>query len=67
MLKKKDSKDGYLGVIGNLIDVSKIEKTDREKPNSQRNCCTRISNSSYKKKIGRIAKTIEGRNPFAGG
>ena len=35
ILKRKDSQDNNLGVIGNFIDISKVEKV--EKINSQRN------------------------------
>ena len=62
IIKKKDSQDSNLGVIGNVIDVSRTEKA--EKLNSQRQ--SRLT-TSCKKKLGRITKTTECKNPFTVG
>ena len=63
IIKKKDSEESNLGIIGNVIDVSKVEK---ERISTQRGSQSR-TNTSYKKKLERITRNMEGRNPFAGG
>jgi hypothetical protein len=69
---KKESMDGNMGVIGNNIGLNRYGKGERaereraERVNSQRECCSR-SSVCYRKKMGRVSKIKEGRNPFAGG
>ena len=63
LTKKHKAAENNLGVIGNIIEFNKAT----ERANSQRGerGSSRTGNC-YRKKLSRITRNMEGRNPFKG-